>query len=46
MISFQSLKLRKKMADIFAEGFAQWHVFFFKDKNTIAKTFAHMFILD
>jgi hypothetical protein len=46
MISFQTLKLRKQMADIFAEGFAQWLVFFSKDKNIIAKAFAHMFILD
>ena len=34
------------MAEIFAEGFAQWLVFFSKDKNIIAKAFAHMFILD
>ncbi|WP_043934730.1 GNAT family N-acetyltransferase [Bacillus sp. EB01] len=34
------------MAEIFAEGFTQWLIFFSKDKNVIAKAFAHMFILE
>lgn len=34
------------MSRIFAKGFTQWLVFFSKDKNVIAKAFAHMFILD
>ena len=34
------------MSEIFAEGFTQWLVFFSKDKNKIAKAFAHMFVLD
>jgi ribosomal protein S18 acetylase RimI-like enzyme len=40
------LDVRKQMSEIFAEGFTQWLVFFSKDKNVIAKAFAHMFILD
>lgn len=40
------LDVRKMMAEIFAEGFSQWLIFFSKDKNVIAKAFAHMFILD
>ncbi len=40
------LDVRKQMSEIFAEGFTQWLVFFSKDKNIIAKAFAHMFILD
>ena len=40
------LDVRKQMAEIFAEGFTQWLVFFSKDKNIIAKAFADMFILD
>ena len=40
------LDVRKQMGEIFAEGFTQWLVFFSKDKNIIAKAFAHMFILD
>ncbi len=40
------LDVRKQMAEIFAEGFTQWLGFFSKDKNIIAKAFAHMFILD
>jgi ribosomal protein S18 acetylase RimI-like enzyme len=40
------LDVRKMMAEIFAEGFTQWLIFFSKDKNVIAKAFAHMFILD
>ncbi|HAM81728.1 GNAT family N-acetyltransferase [Ornithinibacillus bavariensis] len=40
------LDVRKQMSEIFAEGFTQWLVFFSKDKNIIAKAFAHMFVLD
>lgn len=40
------LDVRKQMAEIFAEGFSQWLGYFSKDKNVIAKTFAHMFVLD
>ncbi|WP_067837969.1 GNAT family N-acetyltransferase [Amphibacillus sediminis] len=40
------LNVRKQMAEIFADGFTQWLGYFSKDKNTIAKAFAHMFILD
>ena len=38
--------VRVQMSEIFADGFTQWLVFFSKDKNTIAKAFAHMFVLD
>ena len=34
------------MSQIFAEGFTQWLGYFSKDKNVIAKAFAHMFVLD
>ncbi|MBD2867286.1 GNAT family N-acetyltransferase [Paenibacillus arenilitoris] len=37
---------REQIARVFAEGFTQWLVFFSKDKNRIAKAFAHMFVLD
>lgn len=40
------LDARTQMSEIFAEGFTQWLGFFSKDKKVIAKTFAHMFILD
>lgn len=40
------LDVRKQMSEIFAEGFTQWLGYFSKDKNVIAKAFAHMFILD
>ncbi|ROR30582.1 acetyltransferase (GNAT) family protein [Mobilisporobacter senegalensis] len=40
------LDVRLQMSEIFAEGFTQWLVFFSKDKNIIAKAFAHMFVLD
>jgi|SRR5690625_143130 len=40
------LDVRKQMGEIFAEGFTQWLGYFSKDKNIIAKAFAHMFILD
>lgn len=40
------LDVRTQMSEIFAEGFTQWLVFFSKDKNIIAKAFAHMFVLD
>ncbi|MBT2757462.1 GNAT family N-acetyltransferase [Mesobacillus foraminis] len=40
------LDVRTQMSEIFAEGFTQWLVFFSKDKDVIAKAFAHMFILD
>ncbi|MEG0774608.1 GNAT family N-acetyltransferase [Clostridium sp.] len=38
--------VRDQISEIFAEGFTQWLVFFSKDKNIIAKSFAHMFVLD
>lgn len=37
---------REQMSVIFADGFTQWLEFFSKDKNKIAKAFAHMFVLD
>lgn len=40
------LDVRTQMSRIFAERFTQWLVFFSKDKDVIAKAFAHMFILD
>ncbi|WP_342770073.1 hypothetical protein [Oceanobacillus chungangensis] len=40
------LDVRTQVSEIFAEGFTQWLVFFSKNKNVIAKAFAHMFILD
>ena len=40
------LDVRTQISEIFAEGFTQWLVFFSKDKNIIAKAFAHMFVLD
>jgi ribosomal protein S18 acetylase RimI-like enzyme len=38
--------VRTQMASIFADGFTQWLGYFSKDRNTIAKAFAHMFVLD
>ncbi|MXQ54214.1 GNAT family N-acetyltransferase [Shimazuella alba] len=38
--------VRKQMSEIFSEGFSQWLRFFAKDKNKIAKAFAHMFVLE
>ena len=40
------LDVRFQMSEIFAEGFTQWLGYFSKDKNKIAKAFAHMFVLD
>ncbi|SES46317.1 N-acetyltransferase [Psychrobacillus sp. OK032] len=40
------LDVRTQMSETFADGFTQWLIFFSKDKNVIAKAFAHMFILD
>lgn len=40
------LDVRTQMGNIFADGFTQWLGYFSKDKNVIAKAFAHMFILD
>lgn len=37
--------VRTQISEIFAEGFTQWLGYFSKDKNIIAKAFAHMFIL-
>ncbi|WP_431308920.1 GNAT family N-acetyltransferase [Halalkalibacter flavus] len=34
------------MSEIFTEGFSQWLGYFSKDKNKIAKAFAHMFVLN
>lgn len=41
-----NIDVRTEMGVIFAEGFSQWLGFFSKDKNTIARAFAHMFVLD
>jgi len=38
--------VRRGIAEIFAEGFTQWLIFFSKDAAKIAEAFAHMFILD
>ncbi|WP_096187070.1 GNAT family N-acetyltransferase [Evansella halocellulosilytica] len=40
------IDVRNQMAQIFAEGFSQWLGYFSKDKNILAKAFAHMFVLD
>ncbi|MFY0758938.1 GNAT family N-acetyltransferase [Metabacillus dongyingensis] len=40
------LDVRTQISEIFAEGFTQWLGYFSKDKNIIAKAFAHMFVLD
>lgn len=40
------IDVRSQMAQIFADGFTQWLGYFSKDKNVIAKAFAHMFVLD
>jgi ribosomal protein S18 acetylase RimI-like enzyme len=40
------IDVRNQMAQIFAEGFSQWLGYFSKDKNVLAKAFAHMFVLD
>jgi hypothetical protein len=40
------IDVRLQMSGIFAEGFTQWLGYFSKDKNIIAKAFAHMFVLD
>lgn len=37
---------REQIAEIFADGFAQWLGYFSKDKKQIAAAFAHMFVLD
>ncbi|AWX54894.1 N-acetyltransferase [Brevibacillus brevis] len=37
---------REQMSRIFAEGFTQWLGFFSNDKQTIARAFAHMFVLN
>lgn len=40
------LEVQSQMSEIFADGFAQWLGYFSKDRNKIAKAFAHMFVLD
>lgn len=40
------IDVRTQMSEIFAGGFSQWLDYFSKDKNKIAKAFAHMFALD
>ena len=37
---------RTQMSRIFTEGFSQWLGYFSKDKDIIAKAFAHIFVLD
>lgn len=37
---------RVQMSRIFADGFSQWLGYFSKDKEQIARAFAHMFNLD
>lgn len=41
-----SIDVRNQMSQIFADGFTQWLGYFSKDKNVIAKAFAHMFVLN
>lgn len=38
--------VRTGMGRIFAEGFTHWLEYFSKDKETIARAFAHAFVLD
>lgn len=40
------LDVRSQMSEIFADGFTQWLGFFSKDRNKIAKAFAHIFVLN
>lgn len=42
----KDIDVRGKMAQIFAEGFAQWLGYFSKDKYILAKAFSHMFVLN
>lgn len=42
----QEIVVRNQMAYIFADGFAEWLDYFSKDKEVLAKAFAHMFVLD
>lgn len=37
---------RSQIANLFADGFMQWLAYFSKDRETIAKAFAHMFVLE
>ncbi|WP_029192493.1 GNAT family N-acetyltransferase [Paenibacillus harenae] len=37
---------RSQISEIFADGFTQWLGYFSKDRNKIAKAFAHMFVLN
>jgi ribosomal protein S18 acetylase RimI-like enzyme len=38
--------IRKKISDIFVDGFIQWLQYFSKDSEKLSRAFAHMFILD
>ncbi len=40
------MEVRGEISKIFAEGFTQWLSYFSKDKDKIARAFAHMFVLD
>ncbi|MBD2844067.1 GNAT family N-acetyltransferase [Paenibacillus sp. IB182496] len=40
------MEVRSQIAEIFADGFSQWLTYFSKDRDVIAKAFAHMFVLD
>lgn len=37
---------RKKISDIFVDGFIQWLKFFSQDREKLSRAFAHMFLLD
>lgn len=38
--------IRKKISDIFVDGFIQWLQYFSKDSEKLSRAFAHMFVLD
>jgi hypothetical protein len=38
--------VRKKISDIFVDGFIQWLQYFSKDTEKLSRAFAHMFVLE
>lgn len=42
----KDINVRGQIAQIFAEGFAQWLGYFSKDKIILANAFSHMFVLN
>ncbi|GIN22995.1 MAG TPA: GNAT family N-acetyltransferase [Bacillus bacterium] len=42
----KDIDVRNQMAEIFADGFAQWLGYFSRDNRILSKAFAHMFVLD